>query len=149
MASTLRLRADIIALDRDGEAVLIAEVKATPASGEAREQLAEYVRRFGPRLPFAMLIDPATIEIYRLNGEGLSDAVARLPTPEVISRYDPDAPRKKILDFYLGTLIEAWLRDIAYHWKSDTPPFQAELAAIGLAEQLADGTTVSETDLAA
>jgi hypothetical protein len=42
---------------------------------------------------------------------------------------------------YLLTLVEAWLRDLAYHWKSEDPPGSEELGRAGLLEKLEGGTT--------
>jgi hypothetical protein len=39
------------------------------------------------------------------------------------------------------TLIQAWLRDLAYHWKSEIPPHQEEIQKIGLLDYLIDGIT--------
>ncbi len=47
------------------------------------------------------------------------------------------------MGLYLETLVEAWLRDLAYHWKSETPPESEKLAEIGLLQRLEGGTTHS------
>ena len=44
-------------------------------------------------------------------------------------------------------LIEAWLRDLAYNWKSEIPPASEQIAAIGLLPLLAGGTTKSGVEI--
>jgi hypothetical protein len=55
--------------------------------------------------------------------------------------YDPEFPRERVFESYLLTLVEAWLRDLAYHWKSENPPGSEELGRAGLLEKLEGGTT--------
>ncbi|MDQ3814447.1 MAG: hypothetical protein M3347_10910, partial [Armatimonadota bacterium] len=91
-----------------------------------------------------MLVDRQMIQIFRWDGEKLSGPLFQAPTASVLSFYDPEFEAKEIFEYYLGKLVEAWLRDIAYHWKSENPPYYAHLVAIGLAEKLRAGTTVTE-----
>jgi hypothetical protein len=67
--------------------------------------------------------------------------VVYLDTPKVLSHYDPDFAGKRIFEFYLLTLVEAWLRDLAYHWKSPNPPGSEELQAAGFLGRVEGGTT--------
>jgi hypothetical protein len=54
---------------------------------------------------------------------------------------EPDFPIKRVFESYLLTLVEAWLRDLAYHWNSEDPPGSEELGRAGLLEKLEGGTT--------
>jgi hypothetical protein len=65
----------------------------------------------------------------------------------VLRHYDAEFSNKRIFELYLTTLVEAWLRDLAYHWKSEKPPASEQLAAIGLLQQLEGGTTQPEVAL--
>jgi hypothetical protein len=70
---------------------------------------------------------------------------------DVLKDYSPDfagkdsryGSRQSFQD-YLRTLVGSWLRDFAFHWKNPDPPGFAELARLGLAEQLEGGMTQSD-----
>ena len=79
--------------------------------------------------------------MYRLTENELSDPVVRLDTAKVLSHYDPDFAGKRIFEHYLLTLAEAWLRDLAYGWKSPSPPGSDELKAAGFLARVEGGTT--------
>ena len=72
---------------------------------------------------------------------GLGEPIVQLDTRQVLQHYDTDFPRRRVFEFYLLTLVEAWLRDLAYHWKSENPPGSEELGRTGLLEKLEGGTT--------
>ena len=65
----------------------------------------------------------------------------KLDTRQVLQHYDLEFPGKRVFESYLLTLVEAWLRDLAYHWKSENPPGSEELGRAGLLERLEGGTT--------
>jgi hypothetical protein len=71
----------------------------------------------------------------------------------ILIRYYPLEPsekiKKRMFDFYLETLVKSWLRDLSYHWNSDTPPAYNELAKIGLLPLLEGGHTYIQEDLGA
>ncbi|MBD1934484.1 MULTISPECIES: hypothetical protein [Cyanophyceae] len=143
--------ADIIARNREGQTVLVVEVKATQlkdskAKQWAIESLTAYLQAANPKIPFAMLADLENIEIFQWDGANLSEPVSIINTAAVLNHYDPEFSSKRIFWYYLETLIEAWLRDLAYHWKSENPPASEELAAIGLLQVLENGNTYSERD---
>jgi hypothetical protein len=94
-----------------------------------------------------MLADPERIQVFQWDGKQLSGPISSLSTPEVLSAYEPDFSRKRIFEFYLVRLLEAWLRDAAYHWKSDSPPGSAELRKVGLLERVEGGTRVAEPEV--
>lgn len=140
---------DIIASNREGQTVLVVEVKATKLKDSktkqwAIEKLKSYLQVANPKIPFAMLADLEDIEIFQWDGVNLSEPVSILKTATVLNHYDPEFSSKRIFGPYHKTLVEAWLRDLAYNWKSETPPASAELAAIGLLQVLDDGDTYSE-----
>lgn len=141
--------ADIIARNREGQTVLVVEVKATQlkdskAKQWAIESLTSYLQAANTKIPFAMLADLENIEIFQWDDAKLSEPVSVLNTAAILNHYDPEFSSKRIFWHYLETLIEAWLRDLAYHWKSENPPASEELAAIGLLQVLEDGNTYSE-----
>jgi hypothetical protein len=55
-----------------------------------------------------------------------------------LSIYEPEFREKRFFEFYLETLIQGWLRDLAYNWKTENPPKYNELAKIGFVQKLED-----------
>jgi hypothetical protein len=142
-------RIDVIAQDRHGNSVLIVEVKIDKAGAEAKAQLREYLAATKPSVPFAMLVDDKYIRLFKWNGRNISKELVRLNTPEILSKYDARFQTKQIFESYFVALIEAWLRDLAYNWKNERPPGVKQMAATGLVDRLARGTTRRETSLGA
>jgi len=143
-------RADAIALDADDNPVVFVEVKAQrPINDLDIQDVVTSLARSRTSIPYVMLVDRQTIQVLQWNGAELSELVSHLSTNDILSFYDPELPNKEVFDFYLTALVEAWLRDVAYHWKSDDPPAIGQLKAIGLAQRLHNGTTVTESSYAA
>ena len=69
-----------------------------------------------------MLVTLEDIRIFRWDGAALSE-VLHLPTADALSFYDPEFREKRVYEDYLAALVETWLRDVAYHWKSEAPTF--------------------------
>ena len=135
------IRADIIGLDAQDKPVLLIEVKGRRQENAFdRPQLIADLQEAGSTLPFAMLVTLEDTRIFEWNGVRLSE-VLHLPTAEALSTYDTEFRDKNIYGDYLIRLVEAWLRDVAYHWRSEAPPFREELERIGLADRLKDGDT--------
>jgi len=139
---------DFVALDKDRQVILIAEVQGFPfdfktsmAKENAISQLSDYLQTAKSLIPFAMLVDKENIVIFKWDGKHLSEPILSLNTPDVLSHYEPEFSNKKIFSLYLRGLTEAWLRDLAYHWQSEIPPALQEMANIGLLQLLEDGTT--------
>jgi hypothetical protein len=150
--------ADIVVLDKDEQIVLLVEVKGTKLEGrdaklKAISPLKSYLenaknnRFYLANETFAMLADLGNVDIFKWDGNKLSDSLISLETANILSHYDPEFSSKTILGFYLETLVEAWLRDLAYHWKSETPPALEKLSEIGLLQKLQGGTTYSQVNL--
>lgn len=138
--------ADIVVQGKDGQTVLLVEVKVTKlkepkAKEKAVSQLKSYWQATNDHIPFAMLVDLEDIKIFQKDDTNLSKFVSSLKTAAVLNYYDPEFSSKRIFAPYFETLVEAWLRDLAYHWKSTTPPGAEQLAAIGLLELLVGATT--------
>jgi hypothetical protein len=74
--------------------------------------------------------------------------IAELNTREILGHYAPEFAGKDsryvaspIFHDYVETLVEGWLRDLAYHWKSVDPPGAEALAETGLLERIENGMT--------
>ncbi|YAF93884.1 MAG: hypothetical protein AB3A66_14740 [Nodularia sp. CChRGM 3473] len=139
---------DFVALDKDGKIVLIAEVQGFPFTFQEPKtkkyailRLIDYLRTTKTLIPFVMLVDVENIQIFQWDGNDLSAPILCLNTVDVLSQYETEFPNKKIFSLYLTGLTEAWLRDLAYHWKSNIAPASQEIADIGLLQLLEAGTT--------
>jgi hypothetical protein len=131
---------DAAVVDREDHAVALVEVKAHPVESWATI-LAGQLAKFAERVAFVLTIDPNDIQLYKSEGESLGEPIVRLDTREVLQHYDPGFAGKRVFEPYLLTLVEAWLDDLAYHWKSEDPPGSEELGRVGLLEKLKGGTT--------
>ena len=138
--------ADIVAFDANDVPVMLIEVKARPEEKVYdREQLVQYLQA-APSIPYAMLVTLRDIQIFEWKSQTLS-LLLTTPTADVLSAYEPEFREKTIYEYYLATLVEAWLRDVAFHWQSETPPLFNQLTQLGLAEKLDNGTTRREQEL--
>lgn len=145
-------QADVVVLDADEEPVALVEVKATRAVDPDVDQ--ETVRILRERaeafsVPYFVIADLSHVRIFR---RGSPEPDLDLPSEALLACYEADFAKKKatrIYHQYLERLVESWLRDVAYQWKSDSPPYRAELERIGLAQRISRGSTVSESTFAA
>ena len=147
------IEADIIALDKDDRIVALIEVKINQAKEKAAKQritdrALKQIKHFLSKLseknvviPYAMIVNLENIIVFKWNGTVLSEAVLSLKTADILHYYDSKLGDQRIFEPYLTRLIEAWLRDLAYNWKSEIPPASEQIAAIGLLPLLAGGTT--------
>jgi hypothetical protein len=131
---------DAAVVDRENHTVALVEVKAHPVEKWATI-LPRQLAKFAERVAFVLAIDPNFIQLYRSGGENLGEPIVRLETRQVLQHYDPEFPRERVFEPYLLTLVEAWLRDLAYHWKSEDPPGSEELGKAGLLDKLEEGNT--------
>lgn len=148
------VRADIIAFSKNGEPILLVEVKTNELKStnylyvkKTINKLVYYLKLADNLIPFAMLVTLEDIQIYEWDGINLSKPLAYLKTADILSYYEAEFSSKRIFSLYLTTLVEAWLRDLAYHWKSQNPPAAKELEKVGLLEKLANGTTQTEVKI--
>lgn len=139
---------DFVALDKEGQVILIAEVKGFPFSFTDEKtkkyailRLIDYLQLARTLIPYVMLVDVENILIFQWDGKNLSEPILCLNTANVLSHYEPEFNDKQIFSFYLTGLTEAWLRDLAYHWKSEISPASKEIAKIGFLQLLEEGTT--------
>lgn len=142
-AQTEVLRADIVGFDPAGDPVLVAEVRASElsaGSADTRDHLVGLLRAARPAPPYGMIAGPSEIRIWGWDGDRLSE-LGRLDAAAILRAYYPEFGTKRVFEDTLITLVEAWLRDVAFHWKLQTPPGWDQLTAFGLAAHLADGTT--------
>ncbi|TAF04396.1 MAG: hypothetical protein EAZ77_15740 [Nostocales cyanobacterium] len=149
--SPQKYRPDILFTNRNEDIVLLIEIKAKKLEyslkNRAISQLKTYLQNIKPDIPFGMLVDLEEINIFALNKNQEIQNLTSLKTNDIIGDYDPESPHKRIFDFYLETLIKSWLRDLSYHWHSETPPGYHELEQIGLLPLLEGGHTYIQENL--
>ncbi len=140
-------RPDIVALDKDGKIVLIAEVQGFPFDSNPKKtkenailQIIDHLQASKVLIPFAIFVDLESILVFRWNGSNLSEVIS-FNTGDVLSHYEPEFNKKQIFNLYLTGLTEAWISDFCYHWKSEIPPASKEIEEIGLLQFLRGGIT--------
>ncbi len=155
----LPIDADIVALDKDDRIVALIEIKINQAKEKAAKQkiinrALKQIKHFLSILsekkvviPYAMIVNLKDIMVFKWDGTVLSEAVLSLKTADILHYYDSKLGDQRIFEPYLTRLIEAWLRDLAYNWKSEIPPASEQIAAIGLLPLLAGGTTKSRVEI--
>jgi hypothetical protein len=131
---------DAAVVDKENHEVALIQVKAHPVEKWA-EILPKQLATFADQVAFVLTIDPNHISLFTPEGENLGEPIVHLDTRLVLQHYDPEFPRKRVFESYLLTLVEAWLRDLAYHWNSENPPGSEEFGRVGLLEKLDGGTT--------
>ncbi len=141
MTPTAHSRFDAVVVDKENRAVALVEVKSQPVENWSKI-LQSRLRQIAEQAAFLLTVDPNSTHVYKICGESLGKPVVELGTAEILRHYDPDFPRERLFEPYLLTLVEAWLRDLAYHWKSTSPPGAEELRAAGMLEMLEGGTTL-------
>lgn len=132
--------ADILVTAPQGQPLLVVEIKRHAFDQSARQQLAKYSQALGA--DFVMGIDPQEILIAKTHN-GLPDWMhaISLSTGSIVRHYAEVPDLGGVEEFYLESLIEAWLRDFSFSWKSKEPPGYTEMAQIGLASRLRNSET--------
>jgi hypothetical protein len=134
------IEADLLAFDAEGQPLLIAEVKARRSTSE--DGVLRFLGHFeASGYPFGMFADLNEIAIF---GSDLADPTSPMcsfKTSDILAHYEPEFASKRIFPDYFETLIEAWLRDFAFHWKTERPPGSDRMEGIGLAQKLSGGMT--------
>lgn len=135
---------DIIAEDARGRDVLLVEVKASTLEDADAWRVVDWIRESGHPSRFIMVVDRRQIRVADLEQPVGGDFACVLPSSEVFAAYDPDYAAKRVFHFYLSGLADAWLRDVAFRWKSENPPGVEALQATGVLDLLQDGDTRRE-----
>ena len=100
------------------------------------------------RPAFVMAVDPQEILVTTTH-EGVAEweRAIKLSTPSILRNYADSGSLDHVEGFYLESLVEAWLRDLAQGWKSAQPPGYEELEKIGLAARLRGSELHTEASL--
>lgn len=131
---------DIFVTGEQGQPLLVVEVKRRPLDQNIREQIKRYSKAV--EAEFIMGVDPQYILVAKtLSGLPDWSNAIKLATPTILRQYGNFQSLERVEGFYLQALIEAWLRDFSFSWKSQKPPGYEELSRIGLAERLRKSET--------
>jgi hypothetical protein len=147
------LRFDLVAFDKKNRAVLAVEVKAMPnaiaMAIDWMNSLESKMRSTGHAIPYWMFVDLDGIIIFSFgDGNQPAEVALHVDSKRALSAYDPEFGQKRIFDYYLLTLVEAWLRDFTFNWKSANPFAMQEFTEIGLADCLEGGSINREVSFA-
>lgn len=155
--------ADVVVLSKDDKIILLVEVKNKKIKGiDNIEKCISPIKYYLQNRkknnaynlanePFILLVHLDDMIIWKWNRDKFSKQLISIKTNDVLSNYDQEfsnlSNNNRIASFYLETLVEAWLRDLAYHWKSEKPPEWQKLQDIGLLQLIEEGTTYSQVNL--
>ncbi|QXE25053.1 hypothetical protein B6N60_03763 [Richelia sinica FACHB-800] len=133
----------ILFKNRNDNTVLLVETKAEKLDNISRQNSISqlktyYLNDIKEDIPFGMFVDLEEISIFPLTEDKKTKDSISLKTNDILSIYDPDFSQKRIFNFHLETLVQSWLRDLAYHWNSASPPAYDEIAQIGLLSLMED-----------
>ncbi|MEA5524822.1 hypothetical protein [Nodularia spumigena] len=132
---------DITAWDKNGQKLLVSKIRARDIEEDIQSKVEEMLKFEYEHnhliVPYGMTATPENINIFQWEGKNL-ESVYTFPTHEVMTEYDSEFSKKRIFEYYRETLVEGWLRDLAYNWKTDHPPKSEELKEIGFVVKLAD-----------
>ncbi len=143
----LFINADIVARDKNGNPVLLVDVRIRTMYPQVSTKILDSLEQANGSIPFAMLVNLEEMIIFKWRNDNWREPICVFNTADVLRRYEPEFGKKRIFYDYFISLIEAWLRDLAYQWKSSSPPFLEEIKKIGLLEKLADGMTDEEAEV--
>ncbi len=134
---------DVTAWANDGQKLLVSKVRARSLIEDLYTKVKNILifeqEQNHHVVPFAMTVTPKEIHFYEWNDRKLNE-LFKFSTPEILSIYDSEFEEKRIFESYLEILVESWLRDLAWNWKTDNPPKYQELQEIGFIEKLVDAT---------
>jgi len=132
---------DITAWDKNDQKLLVSKVRARDIQEDIVSKIKDIVTFEHEQnkviVPYAMIATPTLIQIFTWDGENLENHY-NFSTSEVMSIYDQEFSDKRIFESYLEALVEGWLRDLAYNWKTENPPKLEELTQIGLVQKLSE-----------
>lgn len=101
----------------------------------ALEAVREQAAELPVEVPYLLLASPERIGLF----DGDAQPLAELATADVLATYHPEYQRWRVTPRYLAALVEAWLGDLAWRWRGETPPGDEALAECGLVERLRAG----------
>ncbi len=139
---------DLVVFDRSEQPILLIEIKLHPVTAGVVPKILHQLKGTrlaypdGSHIEFGMIVDPELIRLYDLGGES-SNSVSTLNSPAVFDHYTTRFRRAQqaplFLEKFMQGLVEAWIRDLIIHWKTQTPPGLELFAGTGLLARLEGG----------
>jgi hypothetical protein len=142
-----RIKPDIVILDSDELIVLLAQAQADPKKQGDTSEVISWLKAGNGAIPFVMFIDLEKIQIFQWDSPNYSEPVCVLNTTEVLNHYGLTLPNQWISNYYLGSRVESWLRDLDRHWRVENPPGKQEIEGIGLLVLLKNGYIQPEVEI--
>jgi len=125
----------IVVKDKDDRPMMFVDVRSYRAFSS--EDLTIHHLEDYQHVPFLMFVNLKQIRIYP---SGNYQPVMILKAEEILSFYAPNYQEYKVISqHYLVSLVDSWLSDISYHWKSQNPPFETQINEVGLTSLLEKG----------
>lgn len=119
---------DIVRRNATGAPIAVVEIKQRIRPGDRAyflRQLTDYLKASGTAR-YGLLVDQDAIEVFEDSAAGVSPW--RLHTVDTLERYDHDIrTRRDFYEGYLTTLVNAWLDDLAYHFRERDLPEAKQL----------------------
>lgn len=142
----LFINADLVASDKDGNPILLVDVRTSTMHPGVSTQVLESLKTANGKIPFAILANREAVSVWKAE-EGIDpQQVLQFNTAEILSPYEPNFAEKQIFHTYFVTLVESWISDLIDHWKTKYPPKEKELTEIGLLDLLRDGVNEREVE---
>jgi hypothetical protein len=126
----------IVAKDQEDQPVLMIDVRF-PERYSSPELNILKMENY-QHIPFLMYANTNVMRIFKAPNFA---EIIRLDTKTVLAFYNPESVKRMIFQSTLLTLLQAWLHDLSYHWKSKNPPYIEEIKSIDLYDLLVNGTT--------
>jgi hypothetical protein len=126
----------ILAKDQEDQPILMIDVRFPERYSSPDLKILKMEKY--QHIPFLMYANTNVMRIFKTP---TFEEIARLDTKKVLAFYNPESITRMIFQRTLLTLIQSWLHDLSYHWKSENPPYFEEIKTIGLSTLLVNGTT--------
>jgi hypothetical protein len=140
--------ADVVAFDRDDKPVVVVAAEEQLIYPVVLYSYLEVLSAIRKDIPFAILAFSEEMTIYRKRRTRPLEPLATIPTREIIRFYAPTFADQRLSKLFIAEMIDAWLRDFMWHWKSPTPPYSETMASLGLVERLENGWSKARVRLA-
>jgi len=135
LAKNVEFDPDIVVKDGDDRPMMFVAVVASRVYRSEKLKV-DHLENY-QQVPFLMFVNLTQVRIYQ---SGNYHPVMILNPGEIFPVYDPDYQNHEVVfQDYLVGLMDAWLSDLSYHWKSEHPPFETQVNEIGLISMLENG----------
>ena len=131
VAKEVDFEPEIVVQDLDDKPIMLIDVRASRVF-RLEDLTLLGLENYYQQAPFLMFVHREYLRIYQ---SGNSEPVKKINALEIFKFYDPGFNETKMYQFYLKTLIKAWLRDLDINWNSPNPPAMKEMEEVGILEK--------------